>query len=70
MVARGVGSSLDVGEMNGNHAPPTGDHEGPHNPTQPRSPLRIIRSPAYLPISHIEVLNSFRKMEGIQCVVT
>src|SRR5713226_2117118 len=48
MVTRGDGSSLEAREMNGLHAPPTGDHEGPHNPTQPRSPLRIIRPPASL----------------------
>jgi hypothetical protein len=33
MVARGEGSSLAVSEMNGQHAPPTGDREGPPNPT-------------------------------------
>jgi hypothetical protein len=33
MVARGDGSSLDVNEMNAKHVPPTGDHEGPPNPT-------------------------------------
>ena len=48
MVARGDGSSLDVSDMNGQHAPPTGDHEGPHNPTRPRSPLRIIQPRACL----------------------
>jgi len=31
------------------HAPiPAGDHEGPPFPTQPRSPLQIIRPPACL----------------------
>ena len=33
MVARGDGSSLDMNEMNAKHTPPTGDHEGPPNPT-------------------------------------
>jgi len=48
MVTRGDGSSLEAREMNGLHAPPTGDHEGPHNPTRPRSPLRIIQPRACL----------------------
>ncbi len=38
MVARGDGSSLDESEMNGLHAPPTGDHEGPHNSTSSTLP--------------------------------
>jgi hypothetical protein len=28
----GMGSSLDVNEVNAKHTPPTGDHEGPPNP--------------------------------------
>jgi hypothetical protein len=29
----GMGGSRAVSEMNGKHAPPTGDREGPPNPT-------------------------------------